>query len=359
MAKNRLFFILIPLLALAITSPIFILNSLTTKQSIVEAKKEKILSCLGTNKTGYIELPGIKACIDRTLVGDENVKDAVESNEAFRLAQEVNPLTFTFCHKNMHDLAHKVPSSEVLNVLKMTDWNTCEWGFVHGLLEDAAVGKMEKYFSPIIDICNGWKDYRGRIECAHSVGHGAWNSSHDVKRSIEICQNFKAYEQKQMCSYGLFMQIFWATSGLPTSKFDTNPKVVLETCANLRLETRKLCIESSAMTYRLYYNKKTIKIRDFLSLSMNEEKRLPQDILDKITFYSKSAKKICNIFEERDKEICAKVVWQTGVDIDGPALTRSDVTEAICKAYPEYYGECLALAKRTKNYWASRNVYSY
>lgn len=348
-------FLLISALILSLLSFDFTFS----KQRVVEAKRDKILSCMGTNRTGFIELPGIKACIDTMLATDESVEDAITSNDAFRLAQYENPLTFTFCHKNMHDLAHKVPSSEVLNVLKMTNWDTCQWGFVHGLLEDAAVGKMDKYFIPIIGICGNWEDYRGRVECAHSVGHGVWNSYHDVKKSIETCQHFKDYGQKQMCSYGLFMQIFWATSGLPSSKFDTNPERVLATCSGLTGETRKLCIESSAMTYRLYYNKKMLKIRDFFSLSMNEEKRLPQDILDKITFYSNSAKKICNIFEERDKETCATVVWQIGVDIDGPATTRSDVSQAVCKAYPESYYDCISLAKRTKNYWASRNVYSY
>ena len=334
-------------------------SSSSGSANIVEAKKNKILSCLGTNKTGFIELPGIKICIDKALSGDTGVADAVISNKAFMEAQKVNPLTFTFCHKNMHDLAHKVPSQEVFNVLKMTNWNSCQWGFLHGLLEDAAVGNESRFFKPIIELCNSWTDMRDRSECAHSVGHGAWNSTQDTTKSIRLCQNFSRYYDKQLCSMGMFMQTYWATSGTPSSKFDLNPVVMLDKCVGLTGETRDLCIDSVANSFSLYYRKKTSKIRDFIALSMNENERLPQEILDKITYYAETEKKICNVFSAKDKSRCYDNLWSTAPDFDGPAYTRSDSMHALCKAFPDKYKECMLIGIGVKNYWASKKVYSY
>ena len=334
-------------------------NTSSGEASIVDAKKNKILACLGENKTGYIQLPSVKNCIDSALSGDKNVNDAKYSNKAFREAQKINPLTYTFCHKNMHDLAHKIPSDEVLKVLLMDNWNTCEWGFLHGLLEDAAVGNKSEFFEPIIKICNSWNDMRDRSECAHSVGHGVWNSTHKIEESLSVCSEFKLYYDARMCAMGSFMQIYWATSGTPSQKFDLKPLLILENCVDTKGEIRNLCIDSVVFSYSLFYRKKTTKIRDFVSLSMNMQKRLPEAILNKITYYAEIEKKVCNVFSDTDKRRCYFTLWNTISDFDGPFYTRSDVLEALCKPYPDKYKECMIVGIGVKNYWASKKVYSY
>jgi hypothetical protein len=161
------------------------------------------------------------------------------------------------CHTLAHDLGHRAYQlygfSGAMNVSDSTRLSKdsvqdiCAGGYVHGLLEEAALFRQDFETDPG-QLCAG---VTGPVvaSCFHGLGHAfMFASARDYDESLGRCRNFGG-QNAVSCFEGVWMELFWSKTEESEVNLGWNPDKPLEPCAQAKDDAKAACYLYSSFGY--------------------------------------------------------------------------------------------------------------
>jgi len=170
-----------------------------------------------------------------------------------------NPALSFDCHEIAHDLGHKAYElygfagamnfTDTKRLDKPSVQDICAGGYVHGVLEEAALYQPSFVDNPG-EMC-AQAPQGSRASCFHGVGHALMFANYrDVHASVIECRKAGTSDEASRCFEGVYMELFWGStkySGPDTLGWD--PAKPFEPCIETGADAKFACFLYSSFGY--------------------------------------------------------------------------------------------------------------
>lgn len=226
-------------------------------ESPVAAKSPDSMSLKGYQYPDISKTPhGLEPVRDRliTLLTDDPasifaVVDTIEGDPALR----------TNCHDIAHDIGHAAYErygftgamnfTDTKRLSKASVQDVCAGGYVHGVLEEAAL--HEPHFTEQPGAMCEEAPTGSRASCFHGVGHALMFSYlRDTSQALDGCRRAGDASDSSRCFEGVWMEFFWgSTQYSGTESLGWDPKQPLIPCQETSADAKPACFLYSSFGF--------------------------------------------------------------------------------------------------------------
>jgi hypothetical protein len=160
------------------------------------------------------------------------------------------------CHEIAHDIGHAafdmygftdaMNFTDISRVGKTTVQEICAGGYVHGVIEKAALGDSEFSQNPG-KVCST-ADVNLQSTCYHGVGHALmYDAKRDTSLAMMGCRKLPSTNAITRCFEGVWMEFFWAIPRDSEYAYDSNNPLPI--CSSIQKDEKPACYLYSIFGY--------------------------------------------------------------------------------------------------------------